>query len=274
MKTTRPLPALAIALALAGAAAPSAFAVYPVIDAAGLKQSIVNYAALTRQLTNQATQIRQQLQQIQQFETELKRMGDMATYKKLVGFDELRADLDFKSHAQAWADGLVRVDGRGLWGDTRGGVFVAIEAQFPDFDGKVVVRAPGVFKEAHAVVAAVDEFKAVQADILARRDALKRAIARTGEAMQAASTAAEQQKLQAVIEAQYGQLAAVDGELTQSAAAIQAKLAEGAAMERARQQAEVETRRHLVAQEADKMTEVFRPATGSALRLVEGGTAP
>lgn len=246
----------------------SASAQWAVIDAANLQQSAVNYAALVEQLSNQATQITNQVRQIQQFETQLKRMGDMANVKDLVGFPELRADLNLPTQVKTWAQSIARVDGRGLFGDTRGGIFREVRADFRDFDGAVVERDPTVYKEAHDMAVTVDEFKVVQSDVYKRRDDLKRAIARTSEALQAAETEAEQKKLEAVLNAQYGQLTAVDAEVALSAAQVQVKAAESAAMSTAQTEADAEARRRLAQQEARKLSAAFKPRYETMLQYV------
>ncbi len=248
--------------------ASSGLAQWAVIDAANLQQSAVNYAALVEQLSNQATQITNQVRQIQQFETQLKRMGDMANVKDLVGFPEFRTDLNLPTQIKTWAQGVARVDGRGLFGDTRGGIFREVSPDFRDFDGAVVERDPAVYKDAHDMAVTVDEFKVVQSDVYKRREDLKHAIARTSEALQAAETEAEQKKLEAVLNAQYGQLTAVDAEVALSAAQVQVKAAESAAMSTAQTEADAEARRRLAQQEARKLSAAFKPRYETMLQYV------
>jgi type IV secretion system protein TrbJ len=245
-----------------------ALAQWAVFDVPNLTQSIANYGALTEQIAKQATQISNQVQQIRQFETQLQRMGDMASVRSLVGFPEFRADLNLPTQVKKWADGLARVDGRGLFGDTRGGIFPQINVQFPDFDGVRIDRDPQVFKQSHDIVVTVDEFKTVQSDVYTRREDLKRAIARTSEALQAATTEAEEQKLQAVLAAQYGQLSAVDAEVALSAAQVQVKEAEATAMNNAQADADAEARRRLAQQEVKKLSTAFKPRYECLLQYV------
>lgn len=246
----------------------TAFAQWAVIDVGNLKQSVVNYKALVEQLSRQATQISNQVRQIQQFETQLDRMGDMSAVKDIVGFSEFRADLDVPTQIRAWADSLSRVDGHGLFGDTRGGIYLEISAEFPDFDGSVIERHTRPYLQAHDTIVTVDEFKAVQSDVYTRREDLKRAIASTSEAMQAAGTEAEQRKLEAVLNAQYSQLAAIDAEVALSAAEVQVKAAEATAMEEAKAAADAEVRRRLAQQEAEKLTAAFKPKYECLLQYV------
>jgi hypothetical protein len=259
-------PLIMSAWALMGAS-PSA-AQWAVIDAPALQQSITNYAAMVEQLSRQATQISNQVQQIRQFDTELRRMGDMATVQNLIGFPELRADQLLPTQIKSWTQNRARVDGRGIFEDTRGGVYAGITVNFPDFDGGTVERDPQAYKPTHALVAAVDGFKTVQGDVYQRREELKRTIARTSEAMQAAGTEAEQKKLAAVLAAEYGQLAALDDEVALSSAEVQVKEAEAQAMSTAQNKAETEARRKLSRQEADKVSTAFKPNYECLLQYV------
>jgi type IV secretion system protein TrbJ len=246
----------------------SALGQWAVVDAANLQQSVTNYAAMVEQLSRQATQIANEVRQIQQFETQLKRMGDMANVKTIVGFSEFRADLELPSKAQAWSEVLRQVDGRGLFGDSRGGVFRPIAPDFRDFDGGTIERDPAVYKQSHDLAVTVDEFKSVQADVFARRETLRRAIGKTSEALQAAETEAEQMKLQAVLDAQYGQMAALDTEISLSAAQVQVKAAESVAMNSAQSEAEAEAQRKLAQQESAKITRTFKPKYECLLQYV------
>ncbi|MBK9991871.1 MAG: hypothetical protein IPP19_14360 [Verrucomicrobia bacterium] len=253
---------------LAAAGAIPASAQWAVFDVPNLMQSVLNYAAMAEQIAKQATQIKNQIDQIRQFETQLNRMGDMKNFRNLVGFSEFRADLNLPTQIRTWADGLSRVDGSGLFGDSRGGVFKPVNAQFTDFDGRQIDRDPQIFKESHDMAVTVDEFKAVQSDVYSRRENLKRAIATTSEAMQAATTEAEQQKLQAVLNAQYGQLSAVDAEVALSAAEVQVKAAEATAMKNAQTEADAEARRRLSQQEVKKISTTFTPTYECMLQYV------
>jgi len=246
-----------------------------VFDVVNLAQSVTNYAALVEQIAKQATQISNQVRQIEQFETELKRMGDMASVTSIIGFSEFRADLNLPSRIKTWADGLTRVDGSGLFGDSRGGIHRGITADYTDFDGATVARDASVYKDAHDIVVTVDEFKAVQSDVYSRREDLKQAITRTSEALQAATTEAEEKKLEAVLNAQYGQLAAVDAEVALSAAQVQVKAAESTAMSNAKSEADAEARSDLAQQEVKKLSKAFQPTYECLLQYVtERSLAP
>ena len=254
------------ALAVVGAKPCSAQ--WAVLDLANLQQSAANYAAMGEQLANQASEIANQVRQIQQFESQLKRMGDMANVKSLVGFSEFRADLSLPTKLKSWASELPSADGRGLFGDARGGLFREISPDFRDVDGSTVARDVSLYRDAHAMTLSVDEFKSVQGDVLSRRDVLKRTIAQTSEALQSADTEAEEKKLAALLNAQYSELAAVDAEVTLSAAQVQVKASESVAMRNAQSEADAETRRRLSQQEAQKLSTVFQPQYECLLQYV------
>lgn len=257
-----------ITIALVMLAAARACAQWAVIDVANLEQSITSYAALTEQISNQATQIANQVQQIQQFETQLHRAGSMSDYLNLVGFAPYRNDLNQGSQMRTWAASESQVNGTGIFGDTRDGVYSEVSDSFSGFDGTPISRDPQTYKPAQGTLVAVDEFKSVQSDVFTRRAILERAIAQTSDALQAATTDAEEQKLEAVLNAQYGQLATVDSEIALSAAEVQVKAAETNAMHDAQSQAEAESRRRIAQQEAAKLSAAFVPQYDCMLQYV------
>jgi conjugal transfer/entry exclusion protein len=245
------------------------FGQIPVTDVANLSQNIVNYAALIEQLARQANQISNQVQQIQRMDDQLKRLGNMADVKSLIGFPGLKLDLTLPTKIKSWSGNLASVTGAGIFGDNRGGIYTAVDARFKDFEGAEIERDPTLYKQAQEVTSTVDNFKDVQADVFTRREGLKQAIAQTSDALLAAPTEAEEQKLHALLGAQYSQLAALDSEVNLSAAEIQVKTAEASAMAEARSQADAETRRRLAQAEATKVTKTFTPIYECLLQYVE-----
>lgn len=252
-----------LALALAGRCAGQ----WAVFDVAGLQQSVANYGVMVEQIAKEAEQIANQVRQIQQMEDRLRRMGNMADVRAVVGFPEFKLDLNLPTKIKVWAGRAA--NGRGIFADTRGGVFRAIENEFPSFDGSRIEREAEAYRPAYEITNKVDEFKEVQADVYARREELKKAIGRTSEALQAAGTEAEEKKLEAILNAQYSQLAALDSEVALSAAEIQVRAAEKVAMGDARAEADAETRRRLAQQEARKIGTAFKPIYDSVLLYVE-----
>lgn len=240
---------------------------WAVFDVANLQQSVANYAAMIEQIAKEAEQIGNQVRQIQQMEERLKRMGNMADIKDVVGFPELSLDLNLPTRIRVWAGRVA--NGQGIFGDTRDGVFRAVDHQFPDFDGGAIVRDVEAYKPAQEITAKVDEFKEVQADVYARREELKKAIVRTTDALRLATTEAEEKKLEAILNAQYSQLAALDSEVALSAAEINVRAAEKAVMNEVREEADAEARRKLAQEEARRVSKTFKPLYGSVLLYVK-----
>ncbi len=262
MKTT-------LMLFIFGAAvAPSGFAQWAVIDAANLSQSVMNYAQMVQQVAKEAEQISNQVRQIQQMEDQLRRMGNMADIKATVGFPQLKLDLNLPTKIRTWADGITQVDGARIFGDTRGGIFRGVVDDFPTFDGGTVARDPSIYKSSKDITNTVDNFKDVQTDVYARREELRRAIAQTSDALLAAQTDAEEQKLDAVLKAQYSELASLDSEVGLSAAEVQVKAAEATAMTQAQNTADAEARQKLAQQEAQKIGTTFKPIYEQVLLYV------
>ncbi len=247
---------------------PACLAQWAVLDVANLSQSVSNYGMMVQQIAKQGEQIANQVRQIQQMEDQLKRLGRMSDFKSVVGFPEFKLDLNLPTRIRVWAANESRIDGVGIFGDTRGGIFRPIANEFPDFDGGSIARQGEQYKSAQEITAKVDEFKGVQADVYARREELRKAIARTSEALQAAETDAEERKLEAILNAQYNQLAALDSEVALSAAEIQVRAAESTAMTNAQNEADAEARRKLAQKEADKITSTFTPKYDCLLQYV------
>jgi type IV secretion system protein TrbJ len=241
---------------------------WAVFDIANLTQNVTNYAAMVEQIAKQAEQISNQVQQIKQMEDQLTRMGKMSDFKSLVGYPEVQLSLTLPTKITTWAETVALVDGSGLFGDTRDGIYEPITSSFPDFDGVAVTRDPGAYKTAHEVTTKVNNFKQVQADVYSRREELKKAIAETSEALQSADTEAEEQKLEAILNAQYAQLAALDSEVSLTATEIQVKTSEASAMRDAQSQADAEARGVLARQEAKRISSTFKPIYGSILQYV------
>ena len=239
-----------------------------VFDVANLAQSVTNYGTLINQLAKQAEQISHQLEQIRQMDDQLSRLGRMSDFKNLIGFTEYKRSLTQLSKLQSWSDTLRLIDGTGLFGDTRGGLFSGVAPQFLSFDGSTLTRDPQRYKAAHAITAKVDNFIEVQADVLTQRQSLRQAMAQTSDAVQAATTEAEEMKLEAVLDAQFRQLASLDSELGLSASEIQIKALQSAALETAEAKAEAESREKLAQAEVQKIKTTFTPLYTSILQYV------
>lgn len=241
---------------------------WAVIDAANLSQSITNYAALVQQISRQGTEINNQVLQIAQMTEELNRLGSMASVTAVIGFPQLQIDIGTPTSLQTWNANLSGVTGAGLFGDTRDGVFTLVSGTYVDLTGNTVSRDPSLYLPAQAITAAVDNFKTVQNADYARIVALRQGIAQTSAALQAATTDAQEKKLSAVLDAQYGELASLDSEVMLSGIEIQAKASEATAMSAAQGQADTESRTQNEVEEAQAITNTFKPSYASILQYV------
>lgn len=251
-----------------GLVIPVARAQLVVFDVANLAQSVTNYGTLVSQLAKQAEQISHQLEQIRQMDDQLSRLGRMADFKNLIGFAEYKRSLTQLSKLESWADTLRLIDGVGLFGDTRGGIFSGVARDYLSFGGAAIPRDPERYKFAHEITAKVDNFIGVQTEVLGQRLQLKQAIAATSDAVQAASTEAEEMKLAAVLDAQFRQLGTLDSELGLTASEIQVKALQSAAMDQAEAKAEAEAREKLAQEEVRRIKRTFTPLYTSVLQYV------
>lgn len=257
-----------IFIAAAFAAGSHARAQWAVIDAANLSQSISNYAALVQQIAKQGQEITNQVQQIQLMTDELNRLGKMSDYLGVVGSPQLEIDIGTPSQMQTWDANLASVNGTGLFGDTRGGIYTPVASTYTDFNGDSVARDPSLYKPNQELTASVDNFKSVQSDVYTRRTALRQAISQTSAALEAATTDAQEKKLADTLNAEYGELASIDSEVMLGAMEVQVKASEAVAMNAAQEQSGTESRTQLAQQESDKLTTTFQPTYSCILQYV------
>jgi hypothetical protein len=98
------------------------------------------------------------------------------------------------------------------------GLYHQIGASFTTPSGNKIQRTTNDYKPYQAVNNATANYTNVTANVLQRRQALKDAIASTTEALQAATTASEVQKLTGVLIGQNAALAGTDKEIDQAVA--------------------------------------------------------
>jgi len=254
---------------LALLAAARASAQWAVIDAANVIQNTMTAVNTLEQVAKAAEQISNQVQQIKQMEDQLNRLGNMRNVTSLAGFSQLRLSVEAPSLLRNWSDLLRTVDGVGILGDTRGGVYPAIGPTYRNYTGTPVPYNPDELRPAHAVTTQVDNFKAVQTDVYSQRDTLRKSIDGTSEALRLAQTEAEEMKLQATLQAQYTQLQDLNEQVLLSAAETQVKQAEFTAMKDAEEKTSAQARTALAQQEANKITDAYTTNYLCALQFVE-----
>ena len=259
----------AILLILALFLAARASAQWAVIDAANIIQNTMTALNTLEEVAKAAEQISNQVQQIKQMEDQLTRLGKMRDVTSLVGFSQLKLSVESPSLLRNWNDLLGNVDGVGILSDTRGGIYKPIGSSYRNYDGAPVAYAADDLKPAHAVTTQVDNFKAVQTDVYRQREALRKSLDDTSEALRMAQTEAEEMKLQATLQAQYTQLQDLNQQVLLSAAETQVKQSEVAAMKDAEEKTNTQARTALAQQEANKITSAYTTNYQCALKYVE-----
>lgn len=180
----------------------SARAQWVVYDPANTIQSVINTA---QEIAKYVTMIENQVQQIQSLEDQLNEFkhyedlfGDpksvlLATVKPLT--DDLRkTEL---GQTLTTLEGTVHASQAMLY--DAGGLFQSIGTTFTTPNGKTVTRLQTPFKPVAAVQKTTDNYLSVSTDATTRRIALKEQIATTTDALKAATTDAEVQKLTGVL---------------------------------------------------------------------------
>ena len=196
MKTLTALTLVTVGLTI------SARAQWIVYDPANTVQSVLNtaqeVAQMVQQINNQVRQIQQLTDQLNEFKHYEDLFGDpksvlLSTVKPLT--DDLRkTEL---GQTLTTLEGTVNASQAMLY--NAGGLFQSIGTTFTTPDGQTITRRQNTFKPVAAVQKITDNYLSVSTDATARRVALKAQIAATTDALKAATTDAEVQKLTGVL---------------------------------------------------------------------------
>lgn len=185
----------------------------PVTDAGVIAGQAVELARTLEMIANQFQQITILTQQLAQAEFVSRVLGDPATIRTISGLPTLLGDLQATGSNVAriaLVAGTTALDAQQYTG---GGLFRPVGEAFRTIDGELIPRQDETFKPYAAVIRAVANHDAVEQDVLARRQNLRAAIRQTLDALQAAATDAEAQKLHGVLLGQTADLEAIDREL-------------------------------------------------------------
>ena len=212
---------IALALVTFGIAV-SARAQWIVYDPANTVQSVINTA---QEIAKYVEMIQNQVQQIQTLEDQL---SEFKHYESLFGdpkavvlttVQPLVTDLRKTELGQTLTALEGAVDaGQAMLYDANG-LFSSIGTTFTTPNGATVTRRQPTYLPAAAVQKTTDNYLAVASDANARRVALKQQIATTTDALKAATTDAEVQKLQGVLLGLNAALNNTDYEINQATTA-------------------------------------------------------
>ena len=259
-----PLRLLPIAAACLLPTAAKAYGPVPVIDAAHMAanqvsntidyiQQILHEANQQTQIGNQLeqiaelyTQIEQLYEQIDQMDDYLDRFGDPETILNLAGVGQLTGSLRTATGGLDLEALLPEITGEGFYNYTGEGIFEAIEETFTVADVEFE-RKPERYKSNDAVRATVEQYREKKADVIARRDTLRKEVASTTDQLKGADTDAEVQKLTGVLIGLQTELHATDRELDIARGDAEARALENANQEAAQAKADGEVQAERIA---------------------------
>jgi len=218
----------------------------PVIDVSVLGQVIQEVKVATEQL--------------EQLTLQVKRLGDPAKIKppsareviRSLGKTGVGVTLD---DLQSMANGFGGVTYAGQ------GLYQPVGEQILTADGKAFGRPVETYRKFDAITQSRMAMEAVMADTEKRRQALRTQITATVAALLVAPTMAEVQKLQAVLEAQSAELAAIDREREAALARLVAQRIENETDLERQEQARIEERIVDFQTASEKLGKFLKPDT-------------
>jgi hypothetical protein len=209
--------ALAIAGLLAALPVHAQWIVYdPTMNVQQIIDQAENIAKYVEMVNNQVQQIQQLTAQLQQLQQYNKAFGDPSAILKVIGADALVSDLQQPVVGQNLVTLEVGSDGVQALTYNGNGLYVQIGATFTTPSGNQIQRNTNYYRPYEGVNRATENYTNVTTSALERRATLKANIASTTEALQAATTASEVQKLTGVLIGQSAALAATDKEIDQA----------------------------------------------------------
>ena len=175
-----------------------------------------NIAKYVEMVDNQVEQIQQLTAQLQQLQQYNKAFGDPSVVVNVTGANALVQDLQQPvvgrsiTTLERGSDGVEALTYNG------NGLYFQIGTTFTTPSGSQIQRNTNYYRPYEGVNKTTENYTNVTAFALQRRQTLKASIASTTEALQAATTASEVQKLTGVLIGQSAALAATDKEIDQA----------------------------------------------------------
>lgn len=191
-------------------------------DPGATVQSIINTAQEIAQfvevINNQVQQIQQLTEQVQTLHHYVDLFGDPSKFAP-VSITALAADLKKTELGETLTDLQATADAATAMAYTGNGLFQAVNERFTTPNGATVQRREQPYRPVAAVQQTTDNYLDVSKDAASRRVALKNEIARTTDALKAAQTDAEVQKLTGVLIGLSAALNNTDYEISQATSA-------------------------------------------------------
>jgi hypothetical protein len=188
----------------------------PVSDVLNQVMHLQDIAKTVEMINNQVQQINTLTQELQQTQAYVKAFGNPEELIHIVGADELIRSLKTPGVGQPLIELQNGASGAEAFRDNQSGLYLKVGSDITTPNGAELPRDEELYRKFAASAAAVQNFKTVFNDVSQRREVLKRQIADTTQQLQAATTAAETQKLTGVLTGYNAGLAAADKEVDQA----------------------------------------------------------
>ena len=246
----------------------TARAQWTVYDPAVHMQQIIStaqeIAKFVEMINNQVQQIEHLTEQVETLHQYVDLFGDPASFLP-ASIAPLTADLTRNELGQTLGAIQAAVDTAVAMDYTGHGLFSSVAEQFTTPNGATVARREEPYRPIAAMQRTTENYLTVSQDTATRRAALKLEIARTSEALRAAQTDAEVQKLTGVLVGLNAALDSTDHELNQATASA---LVQDVA-NRADERRQIEARRE---EQNAEFTEALQ-RYGQTFRLLNAPTA-
>jgi hypothetical protein len=175
-----------------------------------------NIAKYVQMINNQMQQIQQLTAQLQQLQQYNKAFGDPSLILNVPGANSLILNLESPPVGVSLTASQRTSDGTAALTYNGNGIYDTIGATFTTPSGNQIDRNPADYRSFQGVNQATQNYTNVTASALQRRETLKTSIATTTQALQAATTASEVQKLTGVLIGLNSALMATDKEIDQA----------------------------------------------------------
>ena len=262
MKTIRAFIAVSL---LCIASANAQYIVYdPTSNIQNIIDQAVNVAKYVQMIENQVQQITTLTSQLNELQHYNQIFGDPSKIIDLAGFTGLVTDLQNTGVGQAIGSLQSLSQGIDALKYDANGLYHNIGATFTTPGSNTVSRDQNSYRPFAAINETTQNFSNVYANVIARRAALKQAIADTITQLQAATTSSEVQKLTGVLIGQNAELAATDKELDHAANVSAVQTAENQNDQAKQQQARGEEQQAEFSESIQKYNNTVRLASEPA----------
>ena len=234
---------------------------WAVYDAANHTQQIIGtaqeIAKFVEMINNQVQQIERLTEQAKTLNHYVDLFGDPGSFAPR-SIEALTADLRKPELGETLSELQTAAEATAAMLDNAGGLFEVIGKQFTTPGGVTIARREEPYRAIAAIQKATGNYLAVSADSTTRRVALKSEVANTTDALKAARTDADVQKLTGVLLGLSAALETADQEVSQATASALVQDIANRADERRQIEAKKEQQHAEFAEAVNKYAQTFR----------------